>query len=249
MDSSVQRASSKALTIKPRADLSFAISSGNPPFLLRGGICWDCFIADQDSFQCSHLGHDSELQAFVEASTHSRLRNVFKDVHALSCISNLAFQTSRKLSPQLYNEIVISVLYRLTHLNFDEDDLQESFRLGLLCFCSTVFMQRKYMAPSYDHLLNRFAGALDRLRRTLSKEPPVPIVFWLLILLAVVRGGDWSSLSHWHHIWLVEVIDRGNYNSWAQAEEVLRSIGWIGFAHNRPGEQSFDEARKTVIAL
>jgi hypothetical protein len=222
-----------------RADLSFAISSGNPPFFFREGIPWNCFIADLDYFQCSHPSRDSEIQAFVKASTHSRLRNVLKDVHALSCISNLAFQTGRKLSPELYNEIMISILYRLTHLNFDKDDLQEAVRLGLLCFCSTVFMQRQYMQQSYNRLLNSFTRALDRLRRTQWKELRIPMILWLLMLLAVVTGSDWPSLPHWHGIWLVEVTDLGKFDSWVHARESLRSIAWIGFVHDRPGERTF----------
>ena len=231
----------------PRADLSFSISSGSPPFFIRERMSWDCFIADRNSSQCSHLSRDSETQTFVTAPTHSRLRNVFKDVHALSCISNLAFQTNRKLSPELYNEMMISILYRLTHLSFDNDNLQEAVRLGLLCFCSTVFLQRQYFEQSYGHLLNSFARALDRVRRTPCKEQPIPLLFWLLMLLDVVTGSDSPSLPHWHGSWLVEVIALGKFDSWTQAKETLRLIAWMSFVHDRPGERAFHVAKQTVI--
>jgi hypothetical protein len=177
----------------------------------------------------------------------SRLRNVFKDVHALSCISNLAFQTTRKLSPELYNEMVISILYRVTLLSFESDDLQEAVRLGLLCFCSTIFIQRQYMEQSHENLLNSFTRALYRLRQTPRKILPIPIIFWQLMLLDVAAGSERHSLSYWHGVWLAEVIALGNFDSWLQAKETLRSIAWIGFVHDRPGERAFDAAKETVV--
>jgi hypothetical protein len=66
-----------------------------------------------------------------------KLANGWKDLHA--CLSNLAYQTTCKLSPDTYNEMMISILYRLKHLSFEDGPLQEAIRAGSLTFSSTIF--------------------------------------------------------------------------------------------------------------
>ena len=103
------------------------------------------------------------------------------------------------------------------------------------------------MQQPNDQLLNSFTRALNKLHQTPHKELPVPIIFWLLMLMGVVAESERHFLSHWHDIWLTEVIALGKFDSWLRAKEALRSIAWIGFAHDRPGERAFGAAKETVI--
>ena len=174
-----------------------------------------------------------------------RLQNVVKDVHALSCLSNLAYQTKCKLSPELYNEMTISILYRLTHLSYEQNDLQEAVRLGLLCFCSTVFMQRQNMEKPYEHLLDRSISTLRKLYNIESIGQTEPIIFWLLTIFAVLVGGQDSCLPNWHRLWLQQSIRSNNIGSWSHAKDTLRSIAWIDFVHDQAGKRAFDVANFT----
>ncbi|RQM05919.1 hypothetical protein DH86_00002579, partial [Scytalidium sp. 3C] len=101
-----------------RADLGLALRTGNRPQLFRKGIAWDCFIADRGVIHCLHEHNKAQMDAFVDTLA-PKLANCWKDLHAFSCLSNMAYQTTRKLSPDTYNEVMISVLYRLTHLCFE----------------------------------------------------------------------------------------------------------------------------------
>jgi hypothetical protein len=123
----------------------------------------------------------------------TRLHNALRDLHAFSCISNLGYQTTRKLSPDIYNEMLISILYRLTHLSFESDPMQEAIRIGLLAFSSTVFIQRQFMEQPYDHLLNLYSNALCRLRESAYIDLPVPIVLWLTVVSHVVAHKEPSQ--------------------------------------------------------
>ena len=178
-----------------------------------------------------------------------RLQNVMKDVHALSCLSNLAYQTKSKLSPELYNEMTISILYRLAHLSCEDNDLQEVIRLGLLCFCSTVFMQRQHMEKPYGYILDRFMANLWRFYSKSSNGPAGPILFWLLMISAVVSGGAENCLPHWHGSCLQQSIELNKIGSWSQAKDMLRSVAWIGFVHDQTGKRAFDEANCTSAPL
>jgi len=226
-----------------RADLAYALLSGHRPRLLKKGIHWDCFIADRGRIQCSHHPHDATIRAFVEATAvDTKLYNALRDLHAFSCISRLAYQTTRKFSPGTYNETMISILYRLTCLSFESDPSQEAIRTGLLAFSSTIYMQRHFMEQPYDHLLNRYSNSLVRLRKSTDVDLlPVPIVLWLAILSHVLTHNG-PSPADWRSVWLDEAILRAGIDSWSQAREVLRSVMWVDFIHDRLGKQAFEAA-------
>ena len=224
-----------------RADLEYALLFGHRPCLLEEGFSWDCFIANRGLIQCRHQPHDGHLRAFAETAVDIRLHNALSDLHAFSCLSNLAYETTRKLSPETYNETMISILYRLTHLSFESDPLQEAFRSGLLAVSSAIFMQRQFMKQPYDHLLNLYSTTLSRLRKATDIDLPVPVVLWLIMLSHVVAHkeparGDWST------VWLDEAISRAGIDSWSQAREILKSVVWIDFIHDQLGKKVFESA-------
>jgi hypothetical protein len=168
-----------------------------------------------------------------------RLNIVLRDLHTFSCISNLAYQTTRKVSPDLYNEIMISILYRLTHLSFKSDPIQEAIRIGLLAVSSTIFMQRHFMEHPYDHLLNLYRNALFKLSEITDLELPIPIVLWLTMLFHVVAHKE-PSPADGLSVWLDKAILGANIDSWPQAREILRSIVWVDFIHDRLGQPAFE---------
>ena len=123
-------------------------------------------------------------------------------------MSNLAYQTTRKLSPDTYNEVMISVLYRLTHLSFEDDPLQEAIRAGLLTFSSTIFLTRHYMKQPYEHIFNLFSSALFKLCQSTSIIVPRPIMLWLMILYHVVAYKE-PSPEDWLSVWLARFVTTG----------------------------------------
>lgn len=155
-------------------------------------------------------------------------------------MSNVAYQTTRKLSRDTYSEMMISILYRFTHLSFSSDPLQEAIRVGLLVFASTIFMQRYFKGQSYDHLLEVYDNALLRLRES-SFNLPMPWILWLEILPHVAAHEE-HSLADWRSVWLDQAILQAGIDSWSQACEILRSIAWIGFIHDQRGKQAFQAA-------
>ncbi|RDL42512.1 Uncharacterized protein BP5553_02491 [Venustampulla echinocandica] len=224
-----------------RADLAYALLSGNRPRLLGEGISWDCYIADRGLIQCSHQPHDANIRAFAETVMDARLHNALRDLHAFSCLSNCAYQTTRKLSPETYNEMMISILYRLTHLSFKSDYLQEAMRVGLLAFSSAIFMQRQFMEQPYDNLLNLYNKALSRLRKSTDIDLPIPIVLWMTMLSNVVAPKELSRVD-WRSVWLDEAVSRAGIDSWSQAREILKSVMWIDFIHDRLGKKVCESA-------
>ena len=180
------------------------------------------------------------MEVFVDA-LDPRFGNCWRDLHAFSCLSNLAYQTTRKLSPDTYNEMTISILYRLMHLSFKEDPLQEVIRTGLLIFSSTLFLTRVYMKQPYEHLFEIFSSALFKLCHSTSITVPQPIMLWLMILYHMVADKEPSS-EDWQSIWLFKAVSLAEVNNWPEAHSILKSVMWVDFAHTTLGKRAFEEA-------
>ncbi|TVY90611.1 hypothetical protein LAWI1_G005612 [Lachnellula willkommii] len=222
-----------------RADLSYALLSGHQPLFFKTSISWDCFLADRSLIQCSHPPHDTNTHVFLKPNIDTRLHNIFRDLHAFSCISNLAYQTTRKLSPDIYNEVMISILYRLTHLSFDHNPMQEVLRISLLAVSSTIFMQRQFMDNPYAHLLNLYRNALSKLSSSTGPQLPVSLSLWMTVLLHVVECNE-QSLEDGRGERLDRAVSNAGVESWPQAREMLRSVVWIDFVHDRVGKLVFE---------
>lgn len=136
---------------------------------------------------------------------------------------------------------MISILYRLTHLSFTSNPIQEAIRCGLLAYSSAIFMQRQFMEQPYDHLLNCYSNSLFRLRKATDIDLPVPIVLWLTMLSHVVAHKE-PSHEEWRTVWLDEAISRAGIDSWSQAREILKSVLWIDFIHDQLGNKVFQSA-------
>ena len=221
--------------------MAYALLSGNRPCLLSEGLSWDCFLADRGLIHCTHQPHSDNIRAFAETAVDARLHNTLKDLHAFSCLSNIAYQTTRKLSPDLYNEMMVSILYRLTHLSYKSDALQEAMRSGLLAVCSAIFMQRQFMEQPCAHILDLYSSALFRLRKTTDTDLPGPMVLWLTMMFHVVAHKE-SPRGDWAKIWLDEAISCAGIGCWSQLREMLQSVVWIDFIHDRPGKKVFASA-------
>ena len=190
--------------------------------------------------RCSHEPYQAQIHTIADALDW-KLGNCWKDLHAFSCMSNLAYQTTRKLSPDTYNEMMISILYRLTNLSFEQDVLQEAIRTGLLTFSSTIFLTRLYMKQPYEHLFHLFGSALFKLCQSASIMVPPPIMLWLMILYHLVAYIQ-PALEDWQSVWLGEAISLTGVSAWPEAHGVLKSIMWVGFVHDAPGRKVFDAA-------
>jgi hypothetical protein len=215
--------------------------------LFRDKLAWDCYIANRGMIRCSHEPYTSKIHAWVE-TLDAKLGNCWKDLHAFSCLSNLAYQTTRKLSPETYNEMMISILYRLMDLSFEDDILQEAIRLGLLTFSSTIFLARQYMQQPYERLYRLFGSALLKLCQSPSIVVPSPIMLWLLALYHVVAYKQ-PAPEDWQTVQFGKAISLTRVRKWPGAHELLKAVMWVGFVHDVPGKRVFEVAVQHLEGL
>lgn len=226
--------------LRYRADIALALHQGTSPRLFQHDINWDCFIAGRGLIRCSHKSHDVQIHAFVD-ELDPQLGNCWKDIHAFSCLSNMAYQTGGKFSPETYNEMMISILYRLMHLSFLDDGMQRLVQTALLTYCSTVFLIRMYQANPYGRLKDLFSTELFKFFQSTSRCVPQVVAFWLLMINHLVPNED-SCPTEWQTVWLDETIALDREGTWAGASTMLKSVMWVDFVHDAQGRKVYDAA-------
>lgn len=234
-----------------RADISLALQKGHRPLLCEEDqLVWDRFMVQEP-----HCHHDAQIGPVHDlvGGLDPRLRNLWKDLHSFSCLSNLAFQTSHKMAPEIYNEAMISILYRLLIFTHQQDRHEYSIacavRTSLLVYASTIFMQRDIAHQPNMRIVNDLYDALRSLHPASStgfSAPPIIILWMILVWHAALRHTD--APDEWLRKWLDDVVSELGIQSWAEARDILRSIMWVGFVHDSVGHRLVGESVQRVTA-
>ena len=173
-------------------------------------------------------------EAFIK-SLDPRLANVWKDLHEFSTLSNLAYQTDRKLQPNTFSEIMISILYRLVALT-PEHLVENAIRLGMMVFTASVFFRWRDMKQRQAYLDGSFRDALGELRKV-SVQPPRPVLLWLLVLWEInINGDECDEFLDW----TCEVLRDLEISSWDGIRGVLKTVVWIDCLFDTPGRRALE---------
>lgn len=173
-----------------------------------------------------------DLEAFVE-SLDTRLCIVWKDLAQYVEAVNIAEECGSRIDSELYQEVMVSVHYRLVKLCFDGDYRNETIRLSLLAFASTLFLQWPKARFHYQYLGRHLYEALAQLKSEVIVFP-VNIAVWLHFVgaISVFDTREEASLR----------VDVGNLlrdtkiSSWATVRPILRSVMWAGALHDSEAE-------------
>lgn len=219
-----------------RVDLGLVLRFGCKPVFFNTNISWDPYIASQGLIRGLKKVNipETEATAFIK-TLDKRLANVWKDLQEFAMLGNLAHQTSRKLQPNTFSEIMVSILYRLLALPFPESPIEDALRVGMMAFTATIFFRWRSMNQRQKYLDDMFRDALSKLKEA-SSQPPLGVLFWLLMLWSItVSPGD-DMIAEWRH----GVVQDLGLCSWPEAQKVLKSVLWIGCLFDNSGQQAFD---------
>ncbi|KAK0609692.1 hypothetical protein B0T17DRAFT_566229 [Bombardia bombarda] len=192
---------------------------------------------------------------------HPSLRPLFttlsrfsSHVNATSAsLKNTTNDNSRLLPKSLLFSTLGSVTYRLLFSAFPSGTLNEAIRLGLLAFCSSVFLQwRGLKRPRHyvrfpDAFRECLVGGTSGVD-LLGAEPGVWV--WLLMMGAVGVFEDVEWIVPWlrHNMDAVALgrgWERERRWTWEEMKEVLDGFVWIGVAHDEQGRRVFERAMRS----
>ncbi|KAK7426260.1 hypothetical protein QQZ08_007290 [Neonectria magnoliae] len=217
---------------------------GSKPEIYDGKASWEPFLepALQTSSIPYHRAPSTRIQSALEPWDY-RLRNVFVDLRDFASMANSLIPSHEKLRPELFQEIMLSIQCRLLCLEYAIDlyPLQESIRLGLLAFESTVFLQTPRLGVKLRS--DRFAGQLHQAIMKLHIKTPefADLKLWLVLVGSIlVFDGD--------EAWLVESINKLTGNqTWTEVRKRVKDVMWVDIIHDGPGRHTFETAQRGYV--
>ncbi|KAI6083333.1 hypothetical protein F4821DRAFT_194566 [Hypoxylon rubiginosum] len=221
-----------------RADLAVALSTGYKPLFLSDSISWGSYIAPKRRLFNSGVSTRDQnsvwdIKPFL-SGLDERLRLTWDDLSEFTRAANIATQCKRTIDEDLYQEVMISIHYRLVNLCFDAGTMDEVIRLALLAFASNIFLQWCDVRTRYQNLTEYLRTALFLLNEG-SDVIPAQIVLWLYII------GRISVLDEADQVWfrpaLATVLQSMKLKSWDEVRLLLKSILWIDVLLDPPAKQ------------
>lgn len=223
------------------------MSTGSKPLFFDEDISWEPYFAktNYEKKQTSRPAKSGSPFSPIDDIVDSRLNHIWIDAMEFCEISNLAFATSRRLESGLFQEIVISLQYRLLNLeyldefSFDnrgdpQNRLHEAVRCGLLALTVTIFLKIPNKEVRYHILGLQLKAAL------LALEAPGSSEEWEMRLWLYFMAGL-SLFPVGERDWLVNGLKKClrtlRLTSWSEAKVVLKQYLWIDMIHDTEGER------------
>ena len=220
-----------------RCDLSIALLNGSDPVFY-----------DADSEPLPEYPLKLVLDIDEDMSSHDNipmmnmdqdLATAWRVMRRFCFIVNLGMQTRRFVHPNIIQETMTAVMYRLLHMRFSTSSLDESLRLGLLTFCCHVFLQWHDIKTPHRDFAVKFRQCVEELVCVDDKYDEM--MLWLLMV------GSISLLEMDQDAWLFaslrRCVKRGGAQTWKETQEVLKSFMWIPVLDDQPGKRIFGSLR------
>jgi len=202
--------------------------NGTRPLFFSVDISWQPYLPPTKpnqlalAIQIPYLNNDIRLAA------------VWTDLRQFCISANVAFQTDQKIHPEVYQEILISIEYRLMHLICKDRSL-ETLHLAILAFSTTVFLQAEGVRVRYHDLSRQLHDSVLRLGA--SNQAP-ELWLWILFIAAI------SAVTDEDDQWLMPLLRaafrRTGTTTWEPIRDILKSIMWIDALHDKDGKRVFD---------
>lgn len=209
------------------------------------GISWDpFFVSITSSGQVSNPMAVNLRSLFV---THNylldpRLNSVWTDAQEFCAIMNLARVTGRRMRAGLFQELMISLQYRLVYLDpvrqgMARENLHEAVRLSTLAFTTSVFLRIAGIDTRYPCLASQLKTTLSTLKPA-ADEQHSELRLWLLVIAAI------SLFRTRNKVWLKETITetlrQREMLSWQNMKAIMKKHLWIDMIHDTEGQKLFD---------
>ncbi|WDK21969.1 hypothetical protein CGRA01v4_13259 [Colletotrichum graminicola] len=225
-----------------RVDIGWSLCTGEKPLYYRDNISWESAFASMLGNPPTGFEHDrhlSDVRLFVD-STDRRIGNVFQDLHDFSRLANFLVKTGRKIDPNGFQNLMISIQYRLLHLNpIEQSSVSEMFRLGMISFITTLFLKVQGAKIELTFLAGQFRSACQNLDVSELSTTTVRLMFaWALVVgaISVFDGSD--------DLWLLPKLAslRDSLGpTWPEAKASLEQVMWMDMVHSPTGVKVFQK--------
>lgn len=169
-----------------------------------------------------------------------RLCNIFYDMRAFSTVADGLVHSHNKLRPNLFQDMMVSMQHRLMFLRFDNQAgpatpqerqfglVQEAFRLGMVAFQASIFLQVYSHKVRYDMLEVQLRHIIERLpENTVGLAHLKLWIVWVSTVAVLDPAEDWLAAARQRLT--------GDM-SWDLVRQKLEDFLWIRTIHDAAGE-------------
>ena len=203
------------------------------PMFFSHDISWDPFIAKgQNNLQDLLPNHFAGLD--------KKLSNIWADLREFTKSANLAFQTGKKMDCVLFQEILISIQYRLLYISNNSSHLDTIIHVGMLAFATNVFLQMQGFAMRFEKLSARLQHVTIGLQ-SFRDGSVLEFTLWLLHF-ARVTNVSVKNRDPWLEFEMSKALEALNLTSWESTRDTLKKYLWIDVLHDKGGKKAFEDA-------
>ncbi|KAF3923873.1 hypothetical protein ABW21_db0208221 [Orbilia brochopaga] len=229
-----------------RTDIEHSFQTGVRPRFYRD-------VFPHDVIRAAPLWSATSYEAFVTTTAAQiysiDLQCIFRDILCASRYLNDT-QGGPKIRPLDFQEILISVCYRLLHAHPLMDERPANFAEDACHLALLALMTRMLIRPdgyrarmSYTLVANLLGCAIGALG---NGEQDDEFMLWLLF------AGGISVLDPRRETWLAVRLAKCTValgvDSWAAAREILMRFPWVQHFHDKPGEELWNSLDTTGLA-
>ena len=205
------------------------ITGARPLFFSEGGVSTEPFLPRPEHVPSFFASHPID----------ARLETVSADLAQFCASANIAFRSNLKMDPALFQEILISIQYRLLVVDFDTQGFNEALRVGLLAFSTNVFLQTPELKIRFSALSRDIRSAVSGL--DWEDEGSSGTRLWILFMTAITAVTDHDD--GWLVPQLRDAIRETGCGSWEDCLMILKKFLWIGVLMDDPGMRVFRKAQ------
>ncbi|RSL45938.1 hypothetical protein CEP54_014074 [Fusarium duplospermum] len=218
-----------------RVDLGWSIRNGCKPELYKGIPTWHPLLETIHGISApAHLQTTTTALLQMMDSWDYKIKSAFKDLRDFSALANQLIPARQKLEPEIFQEIMLSVQYRLLVLEYslDEHPLREAIRLGLLAYESTIFLQIQGVKLKSDLFASQLREAIEAI--PVEGEAIANVKLWLLLIGSMVIFDSKAP-------WLAQSIQSlTGRQTWSQVRKRVKEVMWIDIIHDLAGSEAFE---------
>jgi hypothetical protein len=215
-----------------RTDFCICYENGDKPALFTDeDVPWPLLLP-QD-----HTTSDKDPEN-IESKLDPKLSAVWAAMSHFCALMDIAARNpAARITEKTFLHVMGSILYRVLHMRFQEDTLDEYIRLGLLSFAAPAFLDWKSIHWLNGHFTLTWRRALGKILTQSMLAPQDRI--WLLMMGTFTISHDLDFLARLigELQTLAELCD---IHTWNDMKGLLSSYIWIGTLFDKAGTDIFD---------
>ncbi|KAI0473624.1 hypothetical protein GGR56DRAFT_541101 [Xylariaceae sp. FL0804] len=226
-----------------RCDLGIAMHDGTRPVFHQDSqppqSYWAYPFFDTH-FRMTGLEDNATVDRFWKASgieSDHPLAPIIRTLAEFSLLVNTAAASQQCITVGDFLQTMASTMYVLLMAKSDTGSFDETIRVGLLCYCCTVFLQWQHLGMEYPHLTSHVRKSFSHLAQGISSWP-TRLLLWALTICAVAVPG--ASEHDTFHPLLRQTVKLCDIESWDQMRSILKEVLWIEMVHDRQGKRIYD---------